>query len=313
MDDDSSSGADASRVTARRSALKKLGAGAAAVWVAPAITTGASAGQVASPAPGTCVGTEAELLAALAAATAGSTITLCATTIVLSATISIDTGVALVSQGPGAATLSGDGTGDLLLIQPGTTVTLDNIKITGGTVGNGGTLTFTGCVVDDAAGGVLPAIRSNGALTATNTTFSNNAATAFGGAISTSSGTLTLTNCTFSGNSAGDGGAVHLSSTTATITNCAFVANAAVNDGGAIIAAGTSTFSTPGCVFSGNSADPGLGAGGAVRHAASGLYTVGSATFTANNAGIGTAIYRGTNPINLAGATFSPGQTVVNP
>lgn len=309
---DSHQPADTTASTGRRAALKKLGAGATALWVAPAITTGASAGVVASPAPGTCVSTEAELVAALAAATPRSTIVLCATTIPVASEIVLTEDVTLVSEGPGLATLSGSGT-RLLRVDAGATVTLNGITITGRGIANSGALTLLNCIVDGAASDDS-AVRSNGVLAATGTDFRNNATTGNGGAIWTSGGTLTATACTFIGNSAlGDGGAVYLRDTTATFTNGVFQANAAARDGGAILAVGSSAFSTPLCSFVGNNADPALGAGGAVCHVASGTYTVGATTFTGNLAGIGTAIYRGTNPISLAGATFGPGQTVVNP
>ncbi len=85
------------------------------------------------------------------------------------------------------------------------------------------------------------AIDNAGALTVTNTTFSDNGGPAGFGGATYNTGTLTVANCTFSGNSASYGGAINnggpdrlTTPAQLTVTNSTFSRNSATHDGAAI-------------------------------------------------------------------------------
>ncbi|MCP4418506.1 MAG: hypothetical protein GY805_17955, partial [Chloroflexi bacterium] len=97
-----------------------------------------------------------------------------------------------------------------------TTVTIQNITITGGNIANPG-------------GG----IRNSGTLTVSNSTLSGNSSTSDGGGIYNRRGTLTVSNSTLSGNSAAiSGGGIYNRSGTLTVSNSTLSGNSATNDGG---------------------------------------------------------------------------------
>jgi len=144
----------------------------------------------------------------------------------------------LTIAGPGAAslTISGNNLVQVMEVNSGATLNLQDLTVANGSADNGG--------------GII----NGGTLTITNSTFSGNSAGNGGGIfqISTNGGTLTITNSTFSGNSAGSGGGI-LQIGAVTVTNSTFSGNSAESTGGGISHEGgplTVTNST----FSGNSA-----------------------------------------------------------
>jgi predicted outer membrane repeat protein len=127
----------------------------------------------------------------------------------------------LTTDGSGQTiTVSGGGTYQVLLVNVGATLNLNDLTIADGYassppsgVGRGG------------------GIRNDGTLTVTNSTFSGNSASYVGGGIysggalpGTSAGALTVTNSTFSGNSAQYGGGIF---GPGTVTNSTFSGNSA--------------------------------------------------------------------------------------
>jgi len=143
-----------------------------------------------------------------------------------------------------------------MTIAAGATVNLRNVAITN---------TF-----DIAAG----AVTNDGALTVTNSTFTNNNSANSTGAI-LNDGTLTITNSTFTGNTSRFGDAID-SSGTLTITNSTFFNNGGTrggvigNNGTAVVT--NSTFFQNTC---------GMGGGGAINNV--GTLTVTSSTFSENS------------------------------
>ena len=122
-------------------------------------------------------------------------------------------------------TIAGAGAYQVLVVDSGATLTLNNLTIengssaSGGGVYNGGTLTVTNTTFSDnsaslGGGGIY----NGGTLIVTNSTFSTNSASYYGGGIY-NGGTLIVTNSTFSGNSASLGGGGIYNGGTATVSN----------------------------------------------------------------------------------------------
>ncbi len=214
-------------------------------------------------------------------------------------------------------------------IQPGHTVTLENLTLTDGSP--------TGAFPGNAGG----AIYNDGAtLTLTDCTLSDHQAT-YGGAIFNKgysrSVTLSLTNCTLSNNSATEGGAIFsdgrsgaiAGSATLALTDCSLSGNSASTTGGAIFSRGrdpssisTTTLTT--CTLSNNSAYEG---GGISSHGVdNGTATLtltdstlndnwtlaggDSATFPAPQGGLGGGIFnKGDSTLTLTSCSLFGNQT----
>jgi CSLREA domain-containing protein len=182
----------------------------------------------------------------------------------------------LTINGPAAPgiTIDGQNAVQIMLVAPGATLNLNNLKVANGSAGEG-----------NSGGGIF----SDGTLTVTNTTFSGNSAGASGGAVASSDGTLTVINTTFSGNSAGTrGGAIDSSFGTLTVINSTFSGNAG-NSGGAIDNFG-GTLTVTNSTLSGNSASS---LGGGISNISSefnATLTVTNSTFSANAAKSGGAV-----------------------
>ncbi len=202
----------------------------------------------------------------------GGTITL-QSVLTLNQNVTID-GSALTSQ----ITISGNGSVQVFSVDSGT-VTLNNLKITGGSTLNGG--------------GIYNA--SVATLTITNSTISGNSAQAGGGIYNL--GLLTVTNSTFAENSAPDGGGIFNDSTTLTITNSTFSDNSATTGSGGGIDTFTGTLTITNSTFSGNSAGTSGGGiyndGGTLNYANT---IIANSTAGGDCAGSGTI---GTNIDNL--------------
>jgi hypothetical protein len=168
-----------------------------------------------------------------------------ATTLVLCAGlypggVKIDRNLTLIGAGDGVApaphtVLDGDGTERVVTIDPGTTVTLRHLRITGGNTifggggifNNGDVLNIDECTVSGNTAGVGGGIDNQaGVLTLTNSDVSENEANA-GGGINIEHGTVTLTECTVRENGAGVGGGIANVDGVLTLTSCIVAGNTA--------------------------------------------------------------------------------------
>lgn len=184
----------------------------------------------------------------------------------------------LTISGPGAAALSiagngqADGTGGILGVGPGSTLTLQKLTITGGNATSSGYTNPDGIWVSQTpvGGGIL----NFGVLTIEGVTFSGNAA-GFGGAIYNGSpAVLTVVDSVLNGNSAKQAGGAIANYGTLTVLRSAFVGNASGSAGSAIFSSGPATVRNS--TFVTNSP-------AAVANA--GSLTVTSSTFLANAKG----------------------------
>lgn len=201
----------------------------------------------------------------------------CATIDVLRGTyyenVTINRDVTIVGSGPSRTTVNGGGTGRVFTISGGT-VTISQLRVTGGSAdygggiyNTGGTLTVTNSTVSansatDLGGGGGIYNRYPNTLTITNSTISTNAIHtvsiyyADGGGID-NQGTMTITNSTISGNSNngsaqnGRGGGIY-NQGPLTLTGNTISGNAATYGGG-IYANGPITHTNN--TFSGNTPD----------------------------------------------------------
>ncbi len=142
---------------------------------------------------------------------------------------------ALTIDGGGHITISGDNLVQVMWVNSGANLTLQNL-----TIADGYTLGVGGGIDNDS-----------GALTVTDSTFSNNSAD-YGGGIDNDSGALTVTDSTFSNNSADYGGGIYNYNGALTVTDSAFSNNSADEDGGGI--ENYDTLTVTDSTFSGNSA-----------------------------------------------------------
>ncbi|MGO9601832.1 MAG: choice-of-anchor Q domain-containing protein, partial [Candidatus Binataceae bacterium] len=124
----------------------------------------------------------------------------------------------------GGLTISGAGAFQVLAVDAGAKLTLNNLTIatgsaaSGGGVDNRGTLKVTNTTFSDDGAISGGGIYNRGTLTVVNSTFSGNSASSYGGAIA-NDGTLKVTSSTFSSNSASvDGGGIY-NRATATVRN----------------------------------------------------------------------------------------------
>ncbi|WP_322821089.1 choice-of-anchor Q domain-containing protein [Chloroflexus sp.] len=191
---------------------------------------------------------------------------------------------ALTIDGGGNITISGDGSEQVLLINPGTNLTLQSLTITNGDsfgfgsgIQNSGTLTVTNSVLSNNAAGYGAGIDNTGTLTITNSIFSNNAATTSSGILN--AGTLTITNSSFSNNAATTSSSGIYNAGTLTITNSLLSNNTA--DYSAGVFNGTAdTLTITNSRLANNIASDSSGG-----IANSGTLTVTNSTFSTNQAG----------------------------
>jgi hypothetical protein len=139
--------------------------------------------------------------AAVADPAGPTTIHVCAGTYVGNVVISRNVTIVGTGDGAGAGNtiLQGTGTGSAVTINSGRSVTLQDLRITGGNAVVGGGI-FT----------------QNGALTMTRCTVSGNTATSEGGGMASQLSAVTLAQCTITGNNAPNGGGI--SHTAGTLT-----------------------------------------------------------------------------------------------
>jgi len=184
------------------------------------------------------------LRAAILAASSGDTINFSVSgTITLGSTLPA-IAINLSIDGSGQAiTVDGASAHQILIVNSGATVTVQNLTIAHG--------------VSSFGGGIF----NSGTLTINNCTFSANGGSANGGGIyNTDGATLTITNSTFSGNDSGDGGGIDNFDGTLTVTNSTFSGNTTGNFGGGILNNALGTVAVTNCTFADNNGPPSAGA-----------------------------------------------------
>jgi predicted outer membrane repeat protein len=237
-----------------------------------------------------------------AALTGGGTVTFaCSGTITLTSAITIASHTTLDGAGQ-TVIISGNGVARVFYVNSGITFDLNNLTVTngkcvscdgGGLYNKSGTVnvtnsTFSGNSVTTYGGDGGGIFNDGGALTVTNSAFSGNSAGGYGGGISSKSGTLTVTNSTFSGNSAGmHGGGVYNSSNSSTGDICA----------------ATPAVTIINSTFSGNTA---VTSGGGIRND-SGVMAISYSTVTANTGGV--ASYNDNFTCTRVGGSIIAGNT----
>ncbi len=160
-----------------------------------------------------------------------------------------------IQAGTPTATLDGNGTGAVLAVSGGASLTLRHLKITNGSTSGGGgvdvaccgsTLNLTNTQVTgnvaDFAGGVFI---DDGTINAVASAVSGNSASSGGGIYAQDFATVNLTNSSVSGNTNGTGGAggglFVTDNSTATLTGATVSNNQGAYEGGGILVAGGST------------------------------------------------------------------------
>ncbi len=188
--------------------------------------------------------------------------------------ISVSGSITIRVTGAAPVTVSGNNMSSVFVIAQTANVTIDGLKVTGGTsniggggIYNSGTLTITNSTVSNNSdttaansGGDGGGIYNGGSLTLSNSTVSNNSASQQGGGIY-NAGTLIVTNSAINNNNSantigGGGGIFNLQGRTVNITNSVIHGNVSAGYGGGIENAGilaltNSTVSSNSAVFGG--------------------------------------------------------------
>jgi CSLREA domain-containing protein len=174
------------------------------------------------------------------------TINLPSGTYLLSSQLDVTAGSTVTVDGGGATStfIDGGNAVRLFFVASGAQLSLNELTLTkghigsndGGAIRNQGTLvvtnsTFSGNTSNNQGGGIF----STGTLEVSNSTFSGNSSQSKGGAIGNrSTGTATVSNSTFSDNSALSGGAIANDLNLLAVTNSTFSGNSAAAGGGGI-------------------------------------------------------------------------------
>jgi hypothetical protein len=179
--------------------------------------------------------------AAIASVAPGGTVILCPET--FTGTVIASQDVTIVGGGADSSetVLDGGGTGAVLIVQPGKTVTVRNLTITGvdsgtfGGVSNDGTLSLEAVhVVENTASNFGGMFNGAGAtLTLIDSLVQGNTSTSLGGGIRNATGTVTLIRTTVEGNQAKLGGGISTTVGTVHVTDDSHVTgNTAAGDAG---------------------------------------------------------------------------------
>ena len=191
-------------------------------------------------------------------------------TITLSSPLDIEKDLDIEGPGPESLTISGNKDVGVFVVGANNEATVatiagltiaDGSALDGGGINNGGTLTvtnttFSGNSASEFGGGIDNEFDDT--ATVTNCTFSGNSASGNAGGGIENEGMLTVTNSTFSGNSAFDGGGIDTETQflTATVTNSTFSGNSASDFAGGIYAE-TGGLTLANTIIAGNSAPQG--------------------------------------------------------
>ncbi len=186
--------------------------------------------------------------------------------------ISIIKNMNIEGQNQQSTIINGNHINSIFIIQPGITVTINNLTLTNGASPNG-------------AG-----IFNNGNLTLLNSSFIDDNSTLMmggghGGAVFNNNGNITVEDCNFLNNSADYGGAISLNGGTVIVNDSNFLNNTGLW-GGAFYLINGGVLTINGSNFTGNSAES---EGGAIMNL--GIVTVTSSTFQDNTAILGGVIY----------------------
>jgi hypothetical protein len=246
------------------------------------------------------VSTEAELDRAI---TCFNTKTLAATHVItLTRDIDLTASTPAINNITATLVITGDGYwvdgNDIAGVRPfeiaaNTTVTMNNLTVTGGNasgsggsegggIENYGTLNLSDATISGNTAGLHGGGLSNrGSMTIDRSTISGNSAASEGGGVINHSGnTLTIRNSTLSGNSAASGGGVHVFGTT-TIDSVTFSGNTGSSAGGALYVNGSTTVRNSILANSNGSVDC-FNAGGTLTDGGHNLVeTPGTCTFSA--------------------------------
>ena len=199
-------------------------------------------------------------------------------------------------------TVNGNNTYEFLKIFSGTTVTINNIKITncyGSAIYNEGILTVSNSTLNKNNASCGGAINNNGKLTINNSTLNNNKANDDGGAIY-NRGMLFISNSILNNNNAADdGGAIYNYYNNSIIKNCTLNSNTAGWYGGAICSY-EGNLNITRCVLSNNN----------VNYSAGAIYTTGNATI--NNSTLNSNSANGTYWQYCGGAIRNYGNLTIN-
>lgn len=215
-------------------------------------------------------------------------------TILLGSTLPTITiaGGALTIDGTGRSVII-DGQNAVRVMDVGGNVSLSNLAIangnSGGSEGGGvrnlnGTLAVTDCTFSGNNGSSGGGIFGTGTLTVAGSTFSDNTAS-YGAGVQITFGSLAITNSSFTGNTASQfGGGVVNDNSSTNITGSTFATNTAGARGGAVYG-GNSPVNISDSILSGNHAPR----GGAIS--AGYVANVANSTLSGNTADLGGAIY----------------------
>ena len=218
-----------------------------------------------------------------------------------------------MGDGAGTTIIDANNIDRVFTVASGTTVSIENVTITGGDApgtgvssggggirNEGGTLTVTNSIVsgnsaDRDGGGVLTL---GGNVNINGSTISNNAATARAGGLFNEGGTVTITNSSVSDNTAG-GGIFNANNSTMTIAGSTVSGNA-----GTGILTDRATLTVTNSTISGNTLE------GILNPSNSGTVTIVNSTITGN--AIGVSNTSGANDITLRNTLVVGNTTDIN-
>ena len=252
-------------------------------------------------------GDQTPIAAAVAAASSGDTIYICAGTYAIEATINLG-GESIALQGAAATTTILDGGGTIGILKSVGDITVLDLTFRDGYSADDGGAIYAH--TDTGAQTTIGTAAVTATVTVINSRFISNDADVDGGAIYADA--VTVTTSTFTGNTANEGGAIYGGGQSVGVSTSTFTGNTAIYGGA--IAAGTATVTSS--TFTGNTAEEGgailaitgtiarsrfirntaSGHGGAVHlwaPTSDNLQKLRGNTFTRNRAGAGGAIVLG--------------------
>jgi hypothetical protein len=218
-------------------------------------------------------------------------------TIVLATTLRLSSDTNTTIDGGNLITLSGGGAVQVIQVEKGGTLTLQNITITGGNNS------------DDRGGGVY---NNGGTLVINNAHMTGNAALYGAGIANRDGGVLTITNSVITNNSASEyGGGVHTRGSTTTIINSSIVDNSTQNgDGAGLFLTSGGSLQLTGSIIADNVASS-LGGGiAAFGSSGGGDIAIANTTIARNSADQGGAIHANNVRMNIVNTTIAANSAV---